>query len=560
MEDNINKIQKDFAMAKHIERFEKLKTKGTPSFLSHWTAVDYLGEGAWGRVYKAERGEGSHRQVCAIKIIEAVKNDKMNMTLDVLYDEVRTLMDLSDCPNIVNIRDCDTIDCESDGGSEICHYLALRMDCLEPISKKNVPLKKMSRSEIIELADDMCAALAYCHGQKPPIIHCDIKPDNILRDPDGSYRLGDFSEARYLRNTGSSSYGERGTPMFMAFEVIDDKDRGGDETAERADAASTRMNGVKKGEKKSEKKYDSRADIYSLGSTLYALFNNGKPPFWNEFEKSEEYRIGGEAAFNPYRLKHCRYRSVPGIRGVPRGLMQVIRRMCHYEPDERFSTIEEARKKLHAPHREQMRSRSYLHIWRKFVRSLSRIALIAAIAAAAAAAVFSVMRITEEISSYNIVSPTNVPGIDTSGTEQPPVPEGTGYERRLYRVPFSPDPIIDEDSFAYERETFTYSINTQHITKPRYWSARMLISCLENGVEDDKEYCFTIVTTDSATEITGTKNDAVAEINRIGGSSFTGIAVAEPQFRGTNACFGAYLADTYADEYFSALPDPPAEQ
>src|SRR5262245_61736601 len=101
---------------------------------------------------------------------------------------------------------------------------------------------------LAEVAD----ALEYAHQQG--VVHRDIKPSNLLLSPSGRLYLTDFGLARLLEQPGMTVTGEFvGTPMYMAPEQI---------AAGRAPI-------------------DHRADVYSLGATLYEVLTL-RPPFTGE--------------------------------------------------------------------------------------------------------------------------------------------------------------------------------------------------------------------------------------------------------------------------------------
>ncbi|MDN3024232.1 serine/threonine-protein kinase [Streptomyces sp. S.PB5] len=105
--------------------------------------------------------------------------------------------------------------------------------------------------DIIEIADQVSAALAYTHQQG--IVHRDLKPANIMRLTDGTVKICDFGIARLGHDIGFTSRLTgtgiaMGTPHYMSPEQI-----GGSEV-------------------------DQRSDLYSLGCVLYEIAT-GVPPF-----------------------------------------------------------------------------------------------------------------------------------------------------------------------------------------------------------------------------------------------------------------------------------------
>jgi serine/threonine protein kinase len=72
-------------------------------------------------------------------------------------------------------------------------------DWLHPVSKIPTLSNMLSLAQRLDIAVDIMDALDYLHNQcQPPIIHCDIKPSNILLTEDMSARVGDFGISKIL--------------------------------------------------------------------------------------------------------------------------------------------------------------------------------------------------------------------------------------------------------------------------------------------------------------------------------------------------------------------------
>lgn len=107
-----------------------------------------------------------------------------------------------------------------------------------------------SEREVVHLLHDVAAGLEYLHRQNPPIIHQDVKPDNILIDSNGDYKLTDFGISMHIRSTLRRSVGKEsaGTMAYMAPERF-----------ERNPAPI------------------KASDIWSLGATVYEIINADAP-------------------------------------------------------------------------------------------------------------------------------------------------------------------------------------------------------------------------------------------------------------------------------------------
>jgi serine/threonine protein kinase len=101
---------------------------------------------------------------------------------------------------------------------------------------------------------DVCNALHYAHTFPKPIVHCDLKPGNILMAKTGTAYVMDFGLARVLGGPpGDADDKVRGTPAYMAPEQL----------SGRTEDISV------------------RTDVYAIGATVYELLA-GRPIFTGE--------------------------------------------------------------------------------------------------------------------------------------------------------------------------------------------------------------------------------------------------------------------------------------
>ena len=195
-----------------------------------------IGYGSFGTVYRVlwEGRTYALKQILIPCEDNPDANDIENSIIDPFLREIRILRRFTDNPNIVSLKD-DKIT-KTDQG----YVLSILMECLEPFSEYETT-HQVDEAEVIRLGIDLCHALDAC--EKEGILHRDLKLDNILVSPDGTFKLCDFGEAGNLEKTITDG-SVKGTFAFMAPEVYHGK------------------------------KYDKRADIYSLGMILYRCLGN----------------------------------------------------------------------------------------------------------------------------------------------------------------------------------------------------------------------------------------------------------------------------------------------
>ena len=120
---------------------------------------------------------------------------------------------------------------ESDLLKQLCHrglpsflgeYQNNGMLCVVREYVKGTPLdqyaaeNEFSREQVILIGIQLCDILAYLHGQKPPVIHRDIKPQNIIVDARGKIKLIDFGISRIYNEAAQEDTVCMGTKHFAA--------------------------------------------------------------------------------------------------------------------------------------------------------------------------------------------------------------------------------------------------------------------------------------------------------------------------------------------------------
>ncbi|QDZ25874.1 serine/threonine protein kinase [Chloropicon primus] len=192
---------------------------------------DVLGRGAYKTVYKGFDGEeGIEVAWNQIRVNKIVKTEEEK---ERLFQEVDLLKELSH-KSIIKFY-ASWIDEETQDVNFITEMFT--SGTLRQYRKRH---KKLDEKVIKSWTRQILRGLLYLHGHDPPIIHRDLKADNIfVNGNQGELKIGDLGLATLLRTTqGATSV--LGTPEFMAPELY-------------------------------EEDYDERVDIYALGMCLLEL-------------------------------------------------------------------------------------------------------------------------------------------------------------------------------------------------------------------------------------------------------------------------------------------------
>ena len=200
--------------------------------------LEKLGHGSMGTVYKAR--QLSMNRLVAIKVLQArlAANPEF---LARLTREAHLAAKMSH-NNIVQAIDV--------GSAGNIHYFVMEYVEGTTIKQELEKGKIYGEREAVEIVIQIAQALQHAHRRG--LIHRDIKPANIILTPDGIAKLADLGMARETEDAALAR-AERGMTIGTPFYIAPEQIRGIEDV-------------------------DSRADIYSLGATLYHMVT-GQPPF-----------------------------------------------------------------------------------------------------------------------------------------------------------------------------------------------------------------------------------------------------------------------------------------
>ena len=266
--------------------------------------VRVIGAGGMGTVFEA-RQERPRRTV-ALKVLRTlVASDAARRRLEY---EAETLARLQH-PNIAQVYESGTWR-DPDTGEESPFFAMEFVGDARPLDEF-ADVHELDLRARIELFLAVCDAVH--HGHQVGVLHRDLKPANLLVGADGRPKIIDFGLARAIEGVNDGA-----TPQTMTGMVLGTL---GYMSPEQLDADVGRI--------------DARADVYSLGATLYELLV-GHTPHGTGATSLTEFteRVRNERARRP---SACEDTPVP----IPGELDWVVLQALQPEPDERYASVSE---------------------------------------------------------------------------------------------------------------------------------------------------------------------------------------------------------------------------
>lgn len=264
------------------------------SMTEEFEVGETIGEGGMATIHAGRRVKDG--RAVAVKVVR----EKFAANPEILwhFKKEAEILSLFDSPHIVRF--------EGSGVRDGRPFVAMELVHGRDLEKFVAEGRRLTENGVIQVSGNIGLALAAVHQKG--IVHCDIKPQNIIMIPDGLTKLVDFGVAMDLRTEGVRTC-VAGTCEYMSPE-----------------------HGL-------GRPVDIRSDIYSLGVVLYELVV-GRPPF----------KDNGSFTDVVYRHVHV---HPPPVDALPPSLGALLDRCLAKRPSDRFQNpdellmfIEEARKSV----------------------------------------------------------------------------------------------------------------------------------------------------------------------------------------------------------------------
>jgi len=272
-----------------------------------WRLEALLGSGGMGDVFLARRDDEAFDKVVAVKVL------KRGLDTDDLlrrFDRERRALAALEHPGIARLLDAGALD---DGRP----YLVMEHVDGVPVDR-HVAEADLDTSARVRLFLEVCRAVAHAHGQL--VLHCDLKPANILVTPEGRPKLLDFGIAKLL-DDGTDQLTRTGAPRPMTLEYVS------------PEAVQGRPLGA-------------ASDVYSLGVVLYELLAGCSP--YRYGTRHELQRAITE--LEPVRPSTARAEASasttdavpsPRRRRLAGDLDTIVLMALRKEPERRYATVEQ---------------------------------------------------------------------------------------------------------------------------------------------------------------------------------------------------------------------------
>ncbi len=280
-------VEQGSVTQRQISRLKKVIEETRRQQIPGYEILAKIGSGAMATVFKAR--QVSLDRIVAIKVLPQRFSENPQY-VERFYKEGKAAAKLNH-PNIVQ-----AIDVGEAGGY---HHFVMEYVEGHTIYDELAKGKVFSESEALDIIIQVARALEHAHNQG--LIHRDVKPKNIMITKDGTVKLADMGLARAVSDA-QAAQAEAGRAFGTPYYISPEQIRG-------------------------ELDIDFRADIYSLGATLYNMLT-GRVPFEGETPAAVMHKHLTEPLTPPDHVK-------PDLSS---GIGEVVEVMMAKNPSRRYAS------------------------------------------------------------------------------------------------------------------------------------------------------------------------------------------------------------------------------
>ncbi|XP_019173545.1 PREDICTED: probable LRR receptor-like serine/threonine-protein kinase At3g47570 [Ipomoea nil] len=190
-----NEKRMESAKTSNVEKLSKIPYGDLHQATNGFSETNLIGSGSFGTVYKGRLEQGGGEQTIAVKVLDLSKNGASKSFLE----KCKVLRNIRH-RNLVPILTCCS-SCDFAGNE----FRALVYEFMENgdldmwlhTHSSNAQTTVLSVLQRLNIAIDVACALHYLHDDcEPTVIHCDLKPSNMLLDKDLTAHVGDIGISR----------------------------------------------------------------------------------------------------------------------------------------------------------------------------------------------------------------------------------------------------------------------------------------------------------------------------------------------------------------------------
>jgi non-specific serine/threonine protein kinase/serine/threonine-protein kinase len=256
--------------------------------------IRLLGSGGMGAVYLGERSDGAYSKHVAVKLLSAALVQSRDR-----FQREREFLARLDHPNITQLFDAGAT---SDG----LHYLVMEYVEGVPIDRYCAD-RDLAINARVGLLIQVCAGVAHAHQNL--IVHCDIKPANILVTAEGTVKLLDFGIAKLLDPAAGMTLLRPATPAYSSPEQL------------QGDPPTT------------------ASDVYAIGMLGYVVLTGGGP-YQSRSGRLDEM-VRAILTAEPQRASQVAGLSPQRARKLRGDLDNVLAKAIAREPHRRYASVQQ---------------------------------------------------------------------------------------------------------------------------------------------------------------------------------------------------------------------------